>query len=272
MSSQVHQVLYKGIKFPRKIEARWAAFFDLCGHRWEHWERKFGDWTPTFVLLGRTGEIFVQVSQHYESDPLAWQFQQDHMEWLSEITTPGRKLYLRSGLYPADEGDCLTSGWVEESYPASPGKSSFEPMCWSYDHDGKPDFHPFYGSWTLLLSNLYEGDSFAFRTGPDPDTIQALWERAGAAIQSSVSATGFKPKRVPISPQVRYIVLEKAGRRCAVCGTTSSRARLEVDHINPVARGGTNDLENLQALCVTCNQGKGKSVVTSDSELSTPSH
>lgn len=63
--------------------------------------------------------------------------------------------------------------------------------------------------------------------------------------------------RVPISPKLRVEILMLYKSRCVLCGTTSSRARLEVDHIIPVAKGGTNIPSNLQVLCVTCNQGKG---------------
>ncbi len=43
--------------------------------------------------------------------------------------------------------------------------------------------------------------------------------------------------------------------RCARCGTTE---QLTVDHRLPACRGGTNALENLQALCLRCNQRKAK--------------
>ena len=43
---------------------------------------------------------------------------------------------------------------------------------------------------------------------------------------------------------------------CALCGVSSSERRIEVDHIVPRSRGGTNDISNLQALCDECNRGK----------------
>jgi hypothetical protein len=49
---------------------------------------------------------------------------------------------------------------------------------------------------------------------------------------------------------------ERDGYACQKCGTTKD---LHIDHIVPVARGGTNDLSNLQFLCRSCNSAKGAS-------------
>jgi len=64
-------------------------------------------------------------------------------------------------------------------------------------------------------------------------------------------------KRKPISPGLRYDVLARANFRCEACGRTASEVILEIDHVIPVAKGGKSILKNLQALCKTCNQGKG---------------
>lgn len=45
-----------------------------------------------------------------------------------------------------------------------------------------------------------------------------------------------------------------AAGRCAWCGATKS---LTVDHIVPLAAGGSNRLNNLQCLCRNCNLAKG---------------
>lgn len=49
---------------------------------------------------------------------------------------------------------------------------------------------------------------------------------------------------------IRRGVLERNGYRCKHCGKA---ARLEVDHVKPVNRGGTDEPGNLQALCRGCH-------------------
>jgi 5-methylcytosine-specific restriction endonuclease McrA len=52
-------------------------------------------------------------------------------------------------------------------------------------------------------------------------------------------------------------ILEAQGHRCAYCRTDLSEVKKHVDHIMPLALGGSNGPENLQHLCQPCNQSKG---------------
>lgn len=61
---------------------------------------------------------------------------------------------------------------------------------------------------------------------------------------------------------IRFRVLEKAKKRCELCGASSSVTQIDVDHIVPRSRGGSNDISNLQALCRTCNAQKGNKADT----------
>ena len=70
-----------------------------------------------------------------------------------------------------------------------------------------------------------------------------------------------KPKRNPIKPSIRFQVLKRDNYRCQMCGVTAKDgATLEIDHILPVSKGGTNDADNLQVLCRDCNAGKSDSL------------
>lgn len=60
--------------------------------------------------------------------------------------------------------------------------------------------------------------------------------------------------RAAISVRKRFFVLKRDRYKCRLCG--ASAVPLEVDHIVPNARGGSDALDNLQSLCVPCNRGK----------------
>jgi RRXRR protein/HNH endonuclease len=55
--------------------------------------------------------------------------------------------------------------------------------------------------------------------------------------------------------EVREYLLEKWNRECAYCGKKS--AQLEVEHIAPKSRGGSDRVSNLTLACHECNQLKG---------------
>lgn len=55
--------------------------------------------------------------------------------------------------------------------------------------------------------------------------------------------------------EVREYLLEKWNRTCAYCG--AENVPLEIDHIHPRSRGGSDRVSNLTLACVPCNQKKG---------------
>ena len=59
-----------------------------------------------------------------------------------------------------------------------------------------------------------------------------------------------------ISGSIRYNVLKDAKFRCELCGVSADTKALEVDHIMPRNKGGSDEINNLQALCYSCNAMK----------------
>ena len=52
-------------------------------------------------------------------------------------------------------------------------------------------------------------------------------------------------------------LLEREQRCCIYCGIHASKAKMEIEHVVPRSRGGTNSLNNLVLSCHACNQAKG---------------
>jgi hypothetical protein len=64
-------------------------------------------------------------------------------------------------------------------------------------------------------------------------------------------------ERSKMTESLRYDVLKRDGYRCQICGATANDgAKLHVDHIIPVSKGGKTEMSNLQTLCDRCNLGK----------------
>jgi ATP adenylyltransferase len=59
-----------------------------------------------------------------------------------------------------------------------------------------------------------------------------------------------------ISGTIRYEILKQAKFRCELCGVSAEQRALEVDHILPRNKGGSDEQFNLQALCYSCNAMK----------------
>lgn len=64
-------------------------------------------------------------------------------------------------------------------------------------------------------------------------------------------------KRKPIKRELRLAVYERDNFTCHYCGLHANEDELQIDHIIPVSRGGTNDFSNLVTSCSKCNKKKG---------------
>jgi 5-methylcytosine-specific restriction endonuclease McrA len=88
--------------------------------------------------------------------------------------------------------------------------------------------------------------------------LNLKWRRENPERAKSIARAGSINRRAiernvgKISASdVRFI---RAKRQCAACGQIN--ARMEIDHIVALSRGGTNHRSNLQLLCRPCNRSK----------------
>ena len=65
-----------------------------------------------------------------------------------------------------------------------------------------------------------------------------------------------KTPRINIPSSVREYVLQRNKFQCQSCGKQEKETQLNIDYIVPLAKGGSNDISNLQVLCSRCNRQK----------------
>ena len=64
-------------------------------------------------------------------------------------------------------------------------------------------------------------------------------------------------KRIRFPPELKRRILRDQDSQCMYCGERKSTKTTDIDHMDPIVRGGSNDRPNLQILCRPCNQRKG---------------
>lgn len=176
--------LYRGINFRSRLEARWAAMFDLLGWTWEYEPETPGAYIPDFLVHGTGGrQMFVEVKS------LA-----DFIQNRSAIVAKaeGALGYSTPFLVVTDQFqrtmgfDALMLGDLYNGEGEDGG----------YDHDHAVLFQPGkvryglefdiageFGSWAGVLSGAYEGNALFEGTMLQKPELLQLWSRAGNAIQ-----------------------------------------------------------------------------------------
>lgn len=83
-------------------------------------------------------------------------------------------------------------------------------------------------------------------------------ERAQAIVAMGSHPRGSAP-RTRIPDDVKHYVWTRDGGTCQGCGSTDE---IQYDHIIPVSKGGSSNVENLQILCGPCNRFKAAGLTT----------
>lgn len=169
---------YKGINMRSRLEARWAAMFDMLGWSWEY-EPEIGQaYIPDFLLHGKDGvRVYVEIKPE--------------------------------GIWNAERGDIIKkASWCIENYEFIVLTDEFRPcglnceplaafgyspfpdetgLCIEYirlfrlDECGWDIAHS-WGSWQGRLTGFYDGD-YMERGLTSLDDVRDLWQKAGNAIQ-----------------------------------------------------------------------------------------
>ena len=96
----------------------------------------------------------------------------------------------------------------------------------------------------------------------DSDTILSLIKRINNKTGNRFNDREIwdsiaRVERGKVSNKIRFMIYERDGYRCQMCGKVFNQNVLEIDHIKPIAKGGKTTIDNLQTLCHDCNVKKG---------------
>ncbi|MCX5744443.1 MAG: HNH endonuclease, partial [Proteobacteria bacterium] len=84
--------------------------------------------------------------------------------------------------------------------------------------------------------------------------------KACAHTAEKVEGSRMPKNRESLDTNHRWTILQRDDFACAFCGARPGNERLQVDHIIPVSRGGSDENENLVTSCDRCNNGKSNRI------------
>lgn len=211
--------VYKGVHMRSRLEARWAAFFDLCGWQWEYEPFDLNGWIPDFMLRGAKTNTLVEVK------PLDWNVPTIRTEYTNRDGSTRwherRDLdgYIKSfpdltKIFGKSEHEVVVCGaCLPDNNLASVSHGSafgvFAVEDWNevsvalLDYEvktGKSDFLSCSGSYCHRISGERDGDHHIFSNwidGVRHDTGHVAlerWKQAGNAVQWKSPRKDPKPK------------------------------------------------------------------------------
>jgi hypothetical protein len=191
--------VYKGRRYRSRLEARWGAFFDLCGWEAEYEPYDLGSWSPDFMIRGQDGQMIVAEVKPVtepDADTLAKMHQAAreanvvsellllgvapfnydghwYLGWLQEFETGG-------DAHP--EGDGYV--WVDgpDRLPSRPCFSR-APFNWYGDDPNQIDFCDGVGSFHGRITGHYDGGHWGQWRARPLHTPPDLWAEAGNLVQ-----------------------------------------------------------------------------------------
>ena len=183
---------YKGRQYRSRLEAKWAAFFDLCGWNAEYEPYDLGEWSPDFLLHGADKAILVEVK------PIR-AFDYETADKMANAATlarfNGELLLVGSTPFELTNGDNSEwLGWLCDSVDpwhssSLPGEiaaddayfvEDFYP-CWMVTGDhGGVDFCHGLNAYAGRMTGCWDGDHCCHGC---EDDLRAIWARASNAVQ-----------------------------------------------------------------------------------------
>lgn len=171
---------YKNAHFRSRLEAKWAAFFDLLGWKWQYEPVDLNGYIPDFVLEG-VKSVLVEVKPAMsitELEPFVERM--DKLEWNKEI------LLLGTRPFESTEFNVAGLGMIGYRDPET-GKRWWSNTALINEPNGvRWDFCSDLGDFTGRMFGAYDGNPVWMTEDSEQTTITeiaALWAQASNAVR-----------------------------------------------------------------------------------------
>lgn len=194
---------YAGVNFRSRLEARWAAFFDLCEWKWDYEPFDLDGWAPDFLLKGKIKALV-------EVKPI--DFRGPEKQLYAQALAHGAKAFgvsipRSNGALPEYEALVVGNGPFETNWSSRWALGVLAAPCREWDeveqelyadHAEDPtfgsdiadiflgnttylDYAARFGSYQYRISGKHDGDHHLRPVGDDAP--ERLWREAGNIVQ-----------------------------------------------------------------------------------------
>jgi hypothetical protein len=162
---------YNGTVFRSRLEARWAAFFDLVGWRWDYEPVDCNGWIPDFSLIAKGspgGILLVEIKPIFE-------FSRGVADKIDAAEKEHEVLMLGCGPQDGRNGErAKLAGWLRD-------QDSWEWERAYFHESGGVGVHPENMGWTNRITGEYDGNCGAFADVH----ADRIWAEAGNIVRWS---------------------------------------------------------------------------------------
>ena len=170
---------YEGVLFRSRLEAKWAAFFDLLDWQWQYEPIDFSGWIPDFALYGEQDVVYVEVK------PVTV-FPGEVAAKIESSRCTDEVLIVGQRPFPAKSWGCTSCvGWLAEVWPPEDAGVSERKFLWGEaafgkwrDGKGKIGFCHTEQLFRDRISGGYDGGCFGALDDGTGDEVRALWSQA----------------------------------------------------------------------------------------------
>lgn len=89
------------------------------------------------------------------------------------------------------------------------------------------------------------------------DSVRSEQAYSYGAAKKVIKRYRWGKERAKVTKDVKMTIYKAYNGKCCRCGKELETWEMTIDHILPISRGGTSDIDNLQLMCKSCNSKKG---------------